>query len=233
MPGQGQSGAAARLALHCGGAALTAEIETLVIAGWAGRDAAAVRHHVDELAALGVKPPRATPLFYRLAASLLTTAPGIEVAGAGSTGEAEAVLLSLPEGQFVGVGSDHTDREAEAAGVTWSKQMCAKPLGPAVWRYEEVAGHWDALVLSARALQGGAWRPYQHGTLAGLRTPADLAARYAGGGGLAPGTAMFLGTLAVPGGLAWADGFEVALDDPVLGRRLAHRYAVTALPIAD
>ena len=226
-------GAANRLALQCGGAPLEAEIDALVIAGWAGRDGAAVRHHVDELAALGVKPPRATPLFYRLSAALLTTAPAIEVAGRGSTGEAEAVLLSLPAGLFVGVGSDHTDREAEAAGVTWSKQMCAKPLGPALWRFEEVAGHWDSLVLSARALQGGAWRPYQHGAVSSLRTPADLVARYTGGSPLPPGTAMFLGTLAVPGGLGWADGFEVVLDDKMLGRRLTHRYAIRALPIAD
>lgn len=32
------------------------EIDTLVIAGWAGCDAAAIKHHVAELAALGVAP---------------------------------------------------------------------------------------------------------------------------------------------------------------------------------
>jgi hypothetical protein len=43
----------------------------LVIAGWAARDEAAVKHHIEELAEIGV-PPSSVPLFYRTAASLLT-----------------------------------------------------------------------------------------------------------------------------------------------------------------
>ena len=37
----------------------------LVIAGWTGRDEAALRKHIEELAAIGVKPPKTTPIFYR------------------------------------------------------------------------------------------------------------------------------------------------------------------------
>ena len=37
----------------------------LVIAGWTGRDEAALRKHIKELAEIGVKPPRTTPIFYR------------------------------------------------------------------------------------------------------------------------------------------------------------------------
>ena len=37
---------------------LRGRFERLVIAGWAGRDEAGVRHHIAELAALGVRPPR-------------------------------------------------------------------------------------------------------------------------------------------------------------------------------
>lgn len=223
----------AHLAFHASGSPVAAEVRELVIAGWAGRDAAAVQHHVDELRELGVSPPRATPLFYRVSARLMTTDGSIDVAGTGSTGEAEAVLLSLPSGTWVGVGSDHTDRKAEAAGVTWSKQMCAKPIGPELWRFEEVAPHWDQLRLGARVLQGGVWRPYQDGTLAGLRTPADLVGRYTGRETLPHGTAMFLGTMPVLGAIGWADAFEMSLDDPVLGRRLAHRYFIEALTLDD
>ena len=32
--------------------------ETLVIAGWAGRDEKAIHHHIEELAAIGVPPPK-------------------------------------------------------------------------------------------------------------------------------------------------------------------------------
>ncbi len=211
------------------GADLPITITTLVIAGWAGRDAAAVQHHIDELAALGVKPPRETPLFYRVGASLLTTDAAIEVAGGGSTGEAEAVLIGHPGGLLVGVGSDHTDRLAEAAGVTWSKQMCGKPVGAALWRYEDVAPHWDRLELSSRVLQDGVWRDYQRGAMTGLRHPDDLMARYS----VPAGTAMYCGTMPAVAPISFADAFEARLVDPVLGRELLCRYIITALPLAD
>lgn len=44
----------------------------LVVAGWTGRDRAAIEHHIDELARLGVPRPSTVPLYYRLAHSLLT-----------------------------------------------------------------------------------------------------------------------------------------------------------------
>jgi hypothetical protein len=34
-----------------------------VVAGYTGRDAAAVQHHIDELAAIGVAPPPSVPMF--------------------------------------------------------------------------------------------------------------------------------------------------------------------------
>src|SRR5258708_28829629 len=40
-----------------------------------------------------------------------------------------------------------TDREVETYGVTVSKQMCDKPLAPLFWPYDEVAPHWDRLML--------------------------------------------------------------------------------------
>jgi hypothetical protein len=100
------------LSRRVGDAASTgdAEIENLVIAGWTGRDAAAVEKHIRELEKIGVKRPSRTPIFYRVAASLLTTADAIQVAGHDSSGEVEFVMLSLADGLWVGVGSDQTDR---------------------------------------------------------------------------------------------------------------------------
>ena len=46
-------------------------IDHAVIAGWTGRDAAAVEKHIKELEVLGVKRPATTPIFYRVAASRL------------------------------------------------------------------------------------------------------------------------------------------------------------------
>jgi hypothetical protein len=41
---------------------------------------------------------------------------------------------------------------------------------------------------------------------------------------------MFCGTLAVHGGITPSETFEMELEDPVLGRKITHRYSVKALP---
>ncbi|HUK61230.1 MAG TPA: DUF2848 domain-containing protein [Stellaceae bacterium] len=217
---------------RAGRRALEGRIEALIIAGWTGRDAAAVEHHIAELERLGVKRPKTTPIFYRAASSLLTTEGAIEVAGPDSSGEVEPVVVSLAEGLFVAVGSDHTDRKVEAQGVTLSKQLCAKPISAMLWPLDEVAPHWDRLVLRSFAVTGGQRRPYQEGPVAALRPPVELMTKYLGGqGSLPPGTVMFGGTLAVPGDISPADRFEIELEDPVLRRRLTHSYDIRVLPV--
>ena len=42
---------------------------------------------------------------------------------------------------------------------------------------------------------------------------------------------MFMGAIAAIGGIRPAGRFEMALEDPVLGRALRHAYDVRALPI--
>ncbi len=206
----------------------TDAVRDLVVAGWTGRDVAALEAHIRELEALGVKRPKRVPIFYRVAASLLTTADAIEVLGPHSSGEAEYVLYARPDGLWVGLGSDHTDRKAETIGVSLSKQLCAKPVGPTLWRYQDVAPHWDRLILRSFAHVAGERRLYQEGSVATMRPPEELIDLYAGT--LQAGTAMFCGTLAVHGGIAPAERFEMELEDPVLGRKLTHSYAITVLP---
>jgi hypothetical protein len=208
-------------------------IHTLVIAGWTGRDEAAVQHHIDELAALGVPPPSSVPVFYRVAAANLTTATRLQVLGPDSSGEVEPVLFSLPGGLFLGLGSDHTDRKAEAAGIALSKQLCPKPVARDLWRFEEVEAHWDALELTSTIRENGAEVTYQRGTLAAMRHPRDLQARRPGGPGLPPGTAMFCGTLGAIGGIRAAPRFAMRLHDPVLNRTIEHAYEVEILPVVS
>jgi hypothetical protein len=209
---------------------IAAAITELVIAGWTGRDEAAVRHHIEELQAIGVPPPSAVPVYYRAAAANLTQAPVLQVLGPDSSGEAEPVLVSLADGLWLGLGSDHTDRKAEAAGIALSKQLCGKPIGTALWRLAEIEDHWDALELTATIEHGVT---YQRGTLAAMRHPRDLLARRPGGPALPPGSAMFCGTLPALGGIRPAARFAMTLHDPVLGRTLAHAYDIVALPVVS
>ncbi|MGQ0544002.1 MAG: DUF2848 domain-containing protein [Betaproteobacteria bacterium] len=199
-------------------------IRELVIAGWTGRDEAALGKHIRELEELGVKPPKTTPLFYRVAASLFTFADEIEVSGPDTSGEVEFVLIQQDGQLRVAVGSDHTDRKAETISVSLSKQLCAKPVSAQSWPYDEVRPHWERLVL--RAWADG--KLYQEGPVSAMRTPEDLLGRF---GGLKPGWAMFCGTLAAKGGIRPASKFAMELEDPVLGRKLAHEYRVKVLPV--
>lgn len=208
------------------------EIDHLVIAGWAGRDEAALRHHVEELAAIGVPRPSAMPVFYRVGAQTLTQDATLPVLGPDSSGEVEPLLVSLADGLWLGLGSDHTDRKAETFGIALSKQLCGKPIAGALWRLAEVEGHWDEIEMRAFAVIDGKRELYQEGKLASLRTPADLMSRKPGGG-LPPGSAMFCGTLSAIGGIRPASRFEMELHDPRLGRTIAHGYDVEVLPVVS
>lgn len=204
----------------------------LVIAGWAGRDRDAMEHHIRELEALGVARPATTPTYYRVSAARLTTSETMEASGEQSSGEVEPLILAHDGRLYVGVGSDHTDRKVETYGVAVSKQMCDKPIAAAVWPFEEVADHWDELVLRSFIRENGNRVAYQEGKVSALLDPRDTIAGLDGGKPLADGTAMLCGTLPAIGGIRPSPRFEAELEDPVLGRTLSFAYEIEALPIA-
>jgi hypothetical protein len=218
------------------------EPRQLVIAGWTGRDVAVLNAHIDELAALGVAPPKSVPIFYRVSADLLTPHGRVQMVGREASGEAEAVLWKHDGALFVGIGSDHTDRALETVGITLSKQLCAKPISTTVWPWQEVAAHWDELILRSTLPRSGetnqaaprSGETYQEGSVGGLRRPDDLLALYEEREGpVGDGTVMFCGTLPVHGGIRFADEMALELEDPVLRRSLRHSYKVEPLPIAE
>ena len=205
-------------------------IENLVIAGWTGRDAASVQHHVEELAALGVPGPSTVPLYYRAGRNLVTQADRIQVVGAGTSGEVEPVLVRGDDGLYVTVGSDHTDRDTESYSIAVSKQGCPKVLARAAWPFAEVADHWDQLRLTA-TIDGDVL--YQDGATAEIRTPANLIEGYSATGDLPPGTVFMCGTVPAIGGIRASARFTMRLHDPVLDRSLTHTYHIDVLPIVS
>ena len=206
-------------------------VEQTVIAGWTGRDAAAVEKHIKELEALGVKRPATTPIFYRVSSSRLTIDRRIEVLGESSSGEVEFVLLQSAGTLWVGVGSDHTDREVETYGVSVSKQICEKPIAATFWAFDDVAPHWDRLILRSWIVENGQRVPYQEGSVAAMRHPEDLIQRYAGSRGLSEGTLMFCGTLGTKTGVKPSPAFLFELEDAVRGRKIEHHYDIATLPV--
>jgi hypothetical protein len=208
------------------------DIDELVIAGWTGRDVEALNHHIEELKAIGVQPPSKVPLYYRVTANLLTQTETVQVLGDDTSGEVEPVLVGTPDRLWVTVGADHTDRKLESYGVAASKQVCPKVIGRTAWRFEDVEPHWDRLMLRSFVEEGGKRVLYQEGPLAMIRAPRELIAGWRNGDKRLPaGVAMFCGTLPAIGAIRSSSRFEMEIEDPVLGRKLAHAYDVHALPI--
>ncbi|HEX7386756.1 MAG TPA: DUF2848 domain-containing protein [Castellaniella sp.] len=213
-----------------GGSPVVEDITQCVIAGWAGRDRAAIEHHIEELAAIGVPRPSAVPLYYRVAANQLTQEPEIQVVGTGSSGEAEAFVFTHQGTLLVSIASDHTDRTLEAHSVALSKQICVKPVAHDAWEFDSVKGHWDQLVLRSWIEERGDVVLYQEGSMDQLSRPEDLIQQGFSAPTLPPGTGMTCGTVTVRGSIRPASEFTMELHDPVLKRSIRHRYTVTMLP---
>lgn len=202
-------------------------IEQLIIAGWTGRDSAAVNHHIDELAALGIAPPSQVPLYYRVTANLLTQENYVQVVGDTSSGEVEPLLIHSDGQLWLGLASDHTDRQLETYTVAASKQACVKPVAAELWTFNSVEAHLDDLILRCSIEEDGRWVSYQEGTLASilpLQTLIDAAP-------LNEDTAMLCGTLGAIGGVRPARHYHMSLEDPVLSRSIHLEYRVDELPV--
>lgn len=208
----------------------------LVIAGWTGRDAAAIQHHIHELELLGVPAPSTVPLYYRGSSILLTQSNNIEVIGPDSSGEAEPVLFFANNDWWLTVGSDHTDRRVETYSVAVSKQMCPKPIANVAWRWADVVSYQDEIELHSRILENGEWIPYQKGSFASIRPLNTLRDGFFPTTTPAAGSFISCGTLGaiknVKGeGIRPAQCMELEILDPRRKRSIIHRYSTTVLPV--
>lgn len=206
----------------------TLEIERLLNCGYTGRDEAAVQAHIDELAEEGITSPDEFPTLYPKPNHLLSQIDGIEVLGEHTSGEAEFVLFPTPETTYVGVGSDHTDREVEREDIPLAKTICPNLVGEGLWRLRDVEDHWDELVLRSWVTSDGERIAYQNATVDAIRTPEDLLL-IAKENARAPieGMAIYSGSVATSTDeFVFGERFEVELYDPVLDRSLTCAYNV-------
>ncbi len=204
-------------------------ISCVTVAGWTGRDRAAVDHHIEELVAIGVTRPSTVPLYYRVSQNLLTQSADIQVLGADTSGEVEPLVVRTGGQFFLGLASDHTDRALEASSVALSKQICAKPVASTLWPWNEVEDHLDALRLTTEVMEHGQWVSYQDGSLAAIRPLPELIA----GAQMPADGALLCGTLPAIGGIRPVHTYRMALADPVRDREITLAYSVTALPIVE
>ncbi|WP_018685849.1 DUF2848 family protein [Actinokineospora enzanensis] len=202
---------------------LTVTPARLVVAGYTARDEAVVAAHIAELAAIGVPPPATVPAFYDLDPALLTTDAVAAVSGPATSGEVEPVIVRHAGRYYLAVGSDHTDRELERVDIAASKAACAKPLGDSVVHLgpDLSTVEWDGLAADS-SVDG--W-PYQRGSVATLRHPADLVARMTAAlGPVDRDLVLFCGTLPLLTGEFTPGAYwRVHLELPA-GPVLTHAY---------
>ncbi len=186
---------------------------SLLVAGFTGRDREAVAAHIAELESAGVRCPSETPVFYPLAGALVTDEAAIAVGGSATSGEVEPVLFCIDGQRYIGVGSDHTDRELERRDIAESKAACPKVVGPDLIDYEEALDGWERLRL--RSSTGGG-ELYQEGTAGELMSvPEIVAVMRDHGHELADGDVLFLGTLPLKNGsFVFSDRWAMELEAP-------------------
>ncbi|OFI37169.1 hypothetical protein BIU82_08680 [Arthrobacter sp. SW1] len=197
---------------------------TAVVAGYTGRDAAAVQHHIDELAAIGVAPPPAVPMFYPVESVTVTAASELEVAGNKTSGEIEPLYIRHGGRYYLGIASDHTDRHVETIDIGDSKRACPKPVARTVVAVPDLES------LSLDECRARTWvdgRLYQDGTLDNLRTPANVVGLLLERTGTEGDFVCLGGTLPVIGGeFIYGREWRIELTFPD-GNTIDHTYIIT------
>lgn len=205
---------------------LRIDVRKLAIAGYTGRDTEAVARYVAKLEEEGIAAPESTPMVFGCGADRLVSHEVIDVTGGETCGEVEFVLLATEEGIHVTVGSDHTDRALEQQDIMLAKQVVPKVIADTAWRFEDVADHWDRLIL--RSWVGEDRRPYQETGVDFFLPPEDILGLV----DASPGLVVFGGTVSsLTGGFDFDPLFRGSLIDPVLERTIDFEYRTRPLEV--
>lgn len=212
--------------------AIEIKVSYAVNAGYAGANQQTVRAHIEELREMGVPAPKTTPTFYPVAASQLTKSRHIQVGNGQTSAEVEYVFFRTEKGDFVSVGSDHSDRWLESKSVCAAKQICPNVVADKIWPYADIRDHWDEIRLICEINENGAWRTYQDGKASELLTPEELLEL---GSSCLPESGdivLYSGTIPTIGKLCFGKQWRIRMADPVLDREIAFEYEVETLPEA-
>lgn len=213
-----------------GESAFELNYERVFAIGYAGRDMAKTMEHIKELERdLGVPAPKKIPTIFQCGNYVLTQEKDLVFVGERTCGEVEYVII-VKEGQiYIGLGSDHTDRELEADNVPKAKQVCAKPICSKIWDYEEMKDHWDSIKLRSWQTVDGKEIVYQSGSLADILPVEKILDELNSRVGGIDNCVIYSGTVPVSDGFHYGTNFRYEMDDETLGRKLTSDYNVIAI----
>lgn len=209
---------------------LSLNYERVFAIGYAGRNLEKTMEHIKELERdLGVPAPKKIPTIFQCGNYVLTQEKDLVFVGEKTCGEVEYVIVLKNGKIYIGLGSDHTDRELEAQSVPKAKQICAKPICPMLWDYEEVKDHWDDIALNSWQTVDGEEVPYQQGKLADILPVETILKELNERVGGIDNCVIFSGTVPVLNGFRYGSNFRYEMADAVLGRKLTSDYNVIAI----
>lgn len=201
--------------------------DELLVIGYAGRDMEKTMEHIKELEEeLGVAPPKKIPTIFQCSNLLLTQDEDLEFVGNMTSGEVEYVIVLIDGKVYIGIGSDHTDRDLESVSVLKSKQVCAKPIGLDIWDYEDVKDHWDDIKLNSIQTIDGEDVAYQAGSLADILVPEKILEELYNRVGDIKNSIIFSGTVPLADGFKYGQYFKGEMVDHKLNRKLTLNYKV-------
>lgn len=202
------------------------DFEHLYVIGYSGRDEKSTLAHIQELERdLGVKPPRQIPTIFECSRRTLTKKEYIDVYGAKNSGEAEYVIV-LKDGQiYIGLGSDHTDRELESHDISKAKEIMPKVISPVLWNYEEIKEHFDEIkLISFQKNPNEKKFVYQEGTLEQILPPKRVLQELIERVGEIGESIIFSGTIPLKDKFHYTNYFKASMVDEKLGRSISIKY---------
>jgi len=209
-------------------------VKRMINAGYVGRNIEAVQAHIDELSLEGVPAPASIPMIFPVLSENITTKRKIEVVGDRTSGEVEFVVLFHEEKVYIGVGSDHTDRELESVSISKSKQICENVISKIVWDFDDVKDRWDSLSIRSwvKTDESDGKILYQDALLGSIISADDLIdlVKLKLKDSQTDGLIIYSGTVPiVTDKMNFGDYFKCEIADPKTGRSLVCEYEVEKL----
>jgi hypothetical protein len=205
------------------------DVQKLLLAGYTFRDQEQIRKHLEEEAREGFTASLEFPRLGPKLRDRITTSDRIEVLpNIKTSGEAEFVLLVQGDDIYIGIGSDHSDRDTEKYDMFISKQMCPCVISKKVWRYVDIKDHWDDIIKRAWVDNKGQRQLYQDVKLEKFMKPEDILDKVKERvEGDLSGTVIYAGTeAAIGGGIIYTSYFEAELDDKKTGKVISCSYYI-------
>jgi hypothetical protein len=222
------------VATDAGTVPMTLDLVRAYNLGFTIRDAEKMQRHLDECHRVGVPIPQVSrpPLVMPISTWAVVTDDLVTVQRPMTSGEVEIATVVDDAGEvYVGVGSDHTDRALERLDIPWSKQVAPNVIAPTLWRWIDVAEHWDDVFMESWVVDAGERVKYQEASVAEFWTPLEMLDGLRRSVNAPEGAAAFLsGTVvSIEESLRFAEEWTLRLTDPVADRVIEHTYRVQVL----